>query len=214
MNDAIEDGIKLGQIKQEFIDANDPSLKEDVEKDETAENENSGDEQDEGKEGIIKITLSDLNVVASTSQPPSETQVSQKENSVNEDNEMVLIVKTKNKTDKSEPTNETELKINLDGFPKLATSMDIEIYEGNIETFEELLKDAKTNFINANNSQDKKQFKKDINFYEDELKVAKKELENYLKEYDTEIKVEAYFTKSKNKTRVKQTFTITEKGIN
>jgi phage host-nuclease inhibitor protein Gam len=89
---------------------------------------------------------------------------------------------------------------------------------GNIKTEisekEGELKQKQIDFINETNSNVKKNIKKDIKTLEKAIKDLNNDYDKEISDNGNEIKVEAYFTKDKNKTRVKQTFTISEDGIN
>jgi hypothetical protein len=219
----LKEGIKLGEVKKAFasgkLDELNASFKEDVEKDETAENENSGDEQDEGKEGIIKIDISsektddakiEITVVGGTL--PSQTPVSDKPDSANDKNKLSTKLKSK-KEDKDDELNQEKISYSIKDF-KVASIEKLGNIKTEISEKEGELKQKQIDFINETNSNVKKNIKKDIKTLEKAIKDLNNDYDKEISDNGNEIKVEAYFTKDKNKTRVKQTFTISEDGIN
>jgi hypothetical protein len=214
----IKDGIKLGEVKQAFAEGDERELKKALGINEEDENNNSGDEQDEGKEGLIKVSLSDIEsgnpkINASTPNLPSQTQVDKNGEGANEENEMFLSFKTNSSND-SKKDDVTSLTYNFSDIPNLADQDELKVLNNDITNTEEEIESLQVDFKNTSNSQTKKEIKEEITDQKNALREYKQNLKKYLSEYDTEIKVEAYFTKSKNKTRVKQTFTISKDGIN
>jgi hypothetical protein len=186
--------------------------------------ENSGDDQDEGKEGIIKIELTPTNtnegaktndfvINVTTPKLPSETQVGKKENSVDSENELVVIVRAGSTTKEPVPQNTTKIPVPFSDLPGLIEINNVLTYKKNIETLEGDIVDLQEDFKNSNVPSEKKIIKQKITTKKSEKETEELKLKNELKK-ESKIRVEAYFSKSKNKTRVKQTFTISEDGIN
>jgi hypothetical protein len=216
----LRDGVKLGEVKQSFAEGElDESLKEDVELNQDEENKNSGGDQDEAKEGIIKITLTNeksddaiiiISVVGDTL--PSATPVTDKPDSVNDKNKLATKLKSK-KSDKDDEKDVVKLEYPIKDF-KVVSITKLSDIKTKITTKEGQLKQKQIDFINTNDSSLRKTLKDSIKTLEKEIKDLNNDYEREIRQNGNEIKVEAYFSKSKNKTSVKQTFTVTENGIN
>jgi len=216
----LRDGVKLGEVKQSFAEGElDESLKEDVELNQDEENKNSGGDQDEAKEGIIQITLTNeksddaiiiISVVGDTL--PSATPVTDKPDSVNDKNKLVTKLKSK-KSDKDDEKDVVKLEYPIKDF-KVVSITKLSDIKTKITTKEGQLKQKQIDFINTNDSSLRKTLKDSIKTLEKEIKDLNNDYEREIRQNGNEIKVEAYFSKSKNKTSVKQTFTVTENGIN
>jgi hypothetical protein len=140
---------------------------------------------------------------------PSETNPTDKENSANKNNEMKMIITVGGVTKEVGPENLVEISEPITSFTELADWNKIKEYDNTITNRETELATAKAIFENDKNQNNLKAFKT----AEDYLTTAKQEKELYLKTKVDKIKVEAYFTKNKSKTKVQKDFTVTANGI-
>jgi hypothetical protein len=151
-------------------------------------------------------------IVAKTrgNKKPSETNPTDKENSANVDNQLLMVVKSGSFDKEVGPLNIEKLTLNLSEVKDLADVEKIKTYDNNITTRENELSTAKSNFENDKNPTTRKAVKS----AENNLKFAQQDKELYLKTTSDKIKVVAYFTKNKGKTKVQKDFTVTANGIN
>jgi hypothetical protein len=98
----------------------------------------------------------------------------------------------------------------LSEITNLVTVTGITTYDNNITTRKNELTTAKVNFENDKNPTTQRAVKS----AENNLKFAQQDKELYLKTTSDKIKVVAYFTKNKGKTKVQKDFTVTANGIN
>ena len=159
----------------------------------------------------IEITIVDnvINATTKGNKLPSETNPTDKENSANPLNEMKMIIKVGSQEEDFSENNITISKP-TSLFTKLITSTEIKNLDLKITTAENELTTAKVNFENNKNPTTKTALKT----AEKNLKESKRFKETELKGKETKIKVEAYFTKNKGKTKVQKDFTVTANGIN
>jgi hypothetical protein len=213
----IQDGIKLGQLKEQLIGKNTVqtiygSLKTQDTIDQVKQDEKNTDSEQVESDNPIEIVVEDDKIVAKTREGklPSETNPTDKENSANDKNELEMVVKSGSFKKTVGPKNEILISLPLSELKDLATKEKITDYDNIITTRETELATAKAIFENDKNQNNRKAFKT----AEDLLTTAKQQKEAYLKTKDDKIKVEAYFTKNKGKTKVQKDFTVTANGIN
>ena len=212
----IVDGVKLGELKEKLIGKDKVksiygSLKTQDTIDQVKQNEKTTDTDQVESDNPIEIVVEGDAVVAKTrgNQKPSVTNPTDKENSANPENRLFMVVKS-GSIDKEVGPTDGNLTLSLSELTDTATEDQIKTYDTTITTRENELATAKAIFENDKNQNNRKVLKT----AEDNLKTAKKTKEEYLKTKDDKIKVVAYFTKNKGKTKVQKDFTVTAKGIN
>ena len=212
----IVDGLKLGEIKRQLAGEQDESLKEDVELDQLDENQNTGTDQETNGEGEITISLiNGTSIVAKSKTAPSEYTGGKEGGEGNPENSLVLSVKTKRNggEDQKNEFVKSEEKIELYGNNQTTLNLVTvkQLQDGNtaVTTAQSNLTTAENNFKNNPSTE----LKKIVNEKKKDLKDAERDLATLTKDFASEITAEAYFTKFKNKTKVTQTFTVTENGI-
>ena len=213
----IVDGVKLGELKEKLIGKDKVksiygSLKTQDTIDQVKQNEKTTDTDQVESDNPIEIVVENGVVVAKTrgDKFPSETNPTDKEDSANPENELYMVVKSGSIDKEVGPDNVKKLTLLLSELTDSATVDQIKTYDTTITTRENELATAKAIFENDKNQNNRKALKT----AEDNLKTAKKTKEEYLKTKDDKIKVVAYFTKNKGKTKVQKDFTVTAKGIN
>ena len=213
----IVDGVKLGELKEKLIGKDKVksiygSLKTQDTIDQVKQNEKTTDTDQVESDNPIEIVVENGEVVAKTrgDQLPSETNPTDKEDSANPENQLFMVVKSGSFDKEVGPDNVKKLTLLLSELTDTATEDQIKTYDTTITTRENELATAKAIFENDKNQNNRKALKT----AEDNLKTAKKTKEEYLKTKDDKIKVVAYFTKNKGKTKVQKDFTVTAKGIN
>ena len=212
----IQDGIKLGQLKEQLIGKNTVqtiygSLKTQDTIDQVKQDEKNNDTDQVESDNPIEIVVEGDNIIAKTrgGKLPSETNPTDKEGSANDKNELNLKIKVGSQEEEYIENSATISKPTT-LFTKLVTSTEIASFDNIITTKESELTTAKVNFENDKNQTTKKA----LQDAENNLKFAKQDKEIGLKGKETKIKVVAYFTKNKGKTKVQKDFTVTAKGIN
>jgi hypothetical protein len=212
----IVDGVKLGQLKEKLIGKDKVktiygSLKTQDTINQVKQDEKNATTEQVESDNPIEIVINGTDIVAKTrgGKLPSETNPTDKENSANDKNELEVIIKVGSQKEESKENSATITKP-TSLFTKLATPTEIANLDNNITTKENELTTAKTNFENDKNPTTKKAVKT----AENNLKDAKQYKEIQLKGKETKIKVEAYFSKNKGKTKVQKDFTVTANGIN
>lgn len=213
----IVDGIKLGQLKVDLLGADKVksiygSLKTQQTINQIKEEEQNNNTEQVESDNPIEIIINGDNIVAKTrgGKLPSETNVTDKEDSANDKNELQMVVKVGNIKKEEGPKNDITLTVPISTFSNLADSTIITNYDNQIISAESVVATAKQTFENNKNQTNRKAVKD----AEDKLKTIQQEKEVYLKNHETKIKVEAYFTKNKGKTKVNKDFTVTANGIN
>ena len=213
----IVDGVKLGQLKEKLIGKDKVktiygSLKTQDTIDQVKQNEKSTDTDQVESDNPIEIKIiNGTDIVAKTrgGKLPSETNPTDKENSADAENQLFMVVKSGSEDIEVGPLN-TDLTLPLSQIKDLAKPSEITTYDNTITTRETELATAKAFFENNKNENNRKAVKT----AENNLKYAKESKEAYLKTKDDKIKVVAYFTKNKGKTKVNKDFTVTANGIN
>ncbi len=207
----IVDGLKLGEIKRKLAgESEDESLKDDVELDQNSENENSGNQQDSDAEGEITISVVGSSIVAQSKTSPTVYSGGSKSDI---DNRLFLNVKTKSNIEDSVDSIKAEVglytpKVNLDQL-NLVTVEELKERVDAINTAQTELTTAEDT-LQSNPSVENQNL---VYVAQSNLKNKEKSLNDLKKDKETKIKAEAYFSKFKNKTKVKKTFTVTENGI-
>jgi hypothetical protein len=212
----IVDGVKLGELKEKLIGKDKVktiygSLKTQDTIDQVKQNEKTTDTDQVESDNPIEIAVEKGSVIAKTrgKQKPSVTNPTDKENSANPENRLFMVVKSGSIEKEVGPT-DGDLTLLVSELTDTATVDQIKTYDTTITTRETELAAAKAIFENDKNENNRKALKT----AEDYLKTAKQVKESYLKTKDDKIKVVAYFTKNKGKTKVQKDFTVTAKGIN
>jgi hypothetical protein len=212
----IKDGVKLGQLKERLIGKDTVqtiygSLKTQDTIDQVKQDEKNTSTEQVESDNPIEITINDTEIMSTTrgNKLPSETNPTDKENSANENNEMKMIIKVGGENKEVGPKNDIKISEPLSSFTKLADPNKIKDYDNKITTAENVLTTAKTTF-EANKNQATEKAVKDAEF---QVKNIKSNKDIYLNGVETKIKVEAYFTKNKSKTKVQKDFTVTANGI-
>jgi hypothetical protein len=121
-----------------------------------------------------------------------------------------MIVKSAGSEDIEVGPADDNLKLLLSEITGLANVDEIKTKDNIITNRENELATAKAIFENDKNPTTQKALKS----AENNLKFAQQDKELYLKTKSDKIKVVAYFTKNKGKTKVQKDFTVTAKGIN
>ena len=214
----IVDGVKLGQLKEKLIGKDKVktiygSLKTQDTIDQVKQEEKNSDTDQVESDNPIEIVINGTdNVVAKTrgGKLPSETNPTDKENSANAENQLFMIVKSGSFNKEVGPSTGATITFALSEITNLVTVTGITTYNNNITTRENELTTAKVNFENNKNETTKKA----LQDAEKNLKDTKQLKEAYLKTTNDKIKVVAYFTKNKGKTKVQKDFTVTANGIN
>ena len=213
----IVDGVKLGELKEKLIGKDKVksiygSLKTQDTIDQVKQNEKTTDTDQVESDNPIEITVEKGSVIAKTrgGKKPSETNPTDKENSANLENQLFMVVKSGLIDKEVGPKDEKDLTLPLSELTDTATEDKIKTYDTTITTRENELATAKAIFENDKNQPNRKALKD----AEGNLKDAKRAKEEYLKTKDDKIKVVAYFTKNKGKTKVQKDFTVTANGIN
>ena len=213
----IVDGVKLGQLKEKLIGKDKVktiygSLKTQDTIDQVKQEEKNTNTEQVESDNPIEIVIIGNDIIAKTrgNKKPSETNPTDKENSANIDNELFMVVKSGSFDREVGPLNIEKLTLSLSEITNLVTVTGITTYNNNITTRENELTTAKVNFENNKNETTKKA----LQDAEKNLKDTKQLKEAYLKTPNDKIKVVAYFTKNKGKTKVQKDFTVTANGIN
>ena len=215
------EGLKLSQIKQQLIGQE--TLSEIYDGLKTSETLNqvkqndSEDGEEDGSNGksFIKIELND-NIVSATMNSgvtPSRTEIKEgKEKSVNEKNKLRLNVFVGSKKQEVE-FNEITVKSD-DLFTKFPDLLNPEV----LLSGQTAVDNAQTELTNAENAykanRNSNQLRKNYNTAKNNLETEQQKFNLSKKGKETKIKVEAFLTKNKKKTKVTKTFTVTENGIN
>jgi hypothetical protein len=213
----IQNGIKLGQIKENLIGKDKVktiygNLKTQDTINQVKEDKKNTDTEQVESDNPIEITITKTEIIATTkgNKLPSETNPTDKENSANDKNEMKMIIKVGGVNKEVGPTDLVQISELISTFTKLVKPDEIKDQDQKITTAENELATAKLNFaISKNPTTDKA-----LKVAEKNLKESKRIKETFLKGKETKIKVEAYFTKNKGKTKVQKDFTVTANGIN
>jgi hypothetical protein len=212
----IKNGIKLGQLKENLIGKDKVktiygNLKTQDTINQVKEDKKNTDTDQVESDNPIEIKIEDGNIIAKTKAggKPSVTNPTDKENSANDKNELKLQIKVGSQTEDFSENIETISKP-TSLFTKLVTPDEIKKLDLKITTAENELTTAKLNFEISKNPTTKNALK----VAEKNLKESKRIKETELKGKETKIKVEAYFTKNKGKTKVQKDFTVTANGIN
>ena len=206
------DGLKLGEIKKQLSGELDESLKEDVELNQLSENQNTGTNQETNGEGEITISLQGTSIVAVSKTAPTEYTGGKEDGEGNPDNLLRLEVKTKSEVLNDENGVNSSIGLYDDEYKdklNLATETEIKTKKDAVTTAENNLTTAEDNFKNNPSTS----LEQALKTAEQNLTTAEDNLNEFLKTKETKIKAVAYFTKFKNKTKVTQTFTVTENGI-
>ena len=214
----IQDGVKLGQLKEQLIGKDKVktiygNLKTQDTINQVKQDEKNSDTDQVESDNPIEIVINGTdNVVAKTrgGKLPSETNPTDKENSANAENQLFMIVKSGSFNKEVGPSTGATITFALSEITNLVTVTGITTYDNNITTRENELTTAKVNFENDKNPTTQKAVKS----AENNLKFAQQDKELYLKTTSDKIKVVAYFTKNKGKTKVQKDFTVTANGIN
>ena len=214
----IVDGVKLGQLKEKLIGKDKVktiygSLKTQSTINQVKQDEkNTNTEQVESDNPIEIKIINDKEIVANTrgGKAPSKTNPTDKEDSANAENRLFMIVKSAGSEDIEVGPADDNLKLLLSEITGLANVDEIKTKDNIITNRENELATAKAIFENDKNPTTQKALKS----AENNLKFAQQDKELYLKTKSDKIKVVAYFTKNKGKTKVQKDFTVTAKGIN
>jgi hypothetical protein len=213
----IVDGVKLGQLKEKLIGKDKVktiygSLKTQDTINQVKQEEKNSDTDQVESDNPIEIVIIGNDIIAKTrgNKKPSETNPTDKENSANIDNELFMVVKSGSFDREVGPLNIEKLTLSLSEITNLVTVTGITTYDNNITTRKNELATAKVNFENDKNPTTQKAVKS----AENNLKFAQQDKKLYLKTTSDKIKVVAYFTKNKGKTKVQKDFTVTANGIN
>jgi hypothetical protein len=214
----IEDGVKLGQLKEKLIGKDKVktiygSLKTQDTINQVKQEEKNTDTDQVESDNPIEIVINGTdNVVAKTrgGKLPSETNPTDKENSANAENQLFMIVKSGSFNKEVGPSTGATITFALSEITNLVTVTGITTYDNNITNRKNELATAKVNFENDKNPTTQRAVKS----AENNLKFAQQDKELYLKTTSDKIKVVAYFTKNKGKTKVQKDFTVTANGIN
>ena len=214
----IVDGVKLGQLKEKLIGKDKVktiygSLKTQDTINQVKQEEKNTDTDQVESDNPIEIVINGTdNVVAKTrgGKLPSETNQTDKENSANAENQLFMIVKSGSFNKEVGPSTGATITFALSEITNLVTVTGITTYDNNITNRKNELATAKVNFENDKNPTTQRAVKS----AENNLKFAQQDKELYLKTTSDKIKVVAYFTKNKGKTKVQKDFTVTANGIN
>jgi hypothetical protein len=207
----------LGQLKENLIGKDKVktiygNLKTQDTINQVKEDKKNTDTEQVESDNPIEITITKTEIIATTkgNKKPSETNPTDKENSANDKNEMKMIIKVGGVNKEVGPNNLAKISELISTFTKLVKPDEIKDLDQKITTAENELTTAKVNFENDKNPTTKNALKS----AEKNLKESKRIKETELKGKETKIKVEAYFTKNKGKTKVQKDFTVTANGIN
>ena len=215
------EGLKLSQIKQDLVGQETlseiyDSLKTSETLNQVKQNDNEDGEEDESNgKSFIKIELNG-NVVSATMNSgvtPSRTEIKEgKEKSVNEQNELSLNVFVGNE---KQEIKENEITVKSDDlFTKFPDLLNPEV----LLSGQTAVDNAQTELTNAENAykanRNSNQLRKNYNTAKNNLETEQQKFNLSKKGKETKIKVEAFLTKNKKKTKVTKTFTVTENGIN
>ena len=217
----LQEGLKLGEIKQQLVGQETLSeIYDGLQKSETLnqvkQNDSQDGEEDESNEkSFIKIELND-NVVSATMNSgvtPSKTEIKEgKEKSVNDENKLRLNVFVGNKKQERDFNEITVKSDNL--FTKFPDLLNPEV----LLSGQTAVDNAQTELTNAENAfkanRNSNQLRKNYNTAKNNLETEQQKFNLSKKGKETKIKVEAFLTKNKKKTKVTKTFTVTENGIN
>jgi hypothetical protein len=213
----IKDGVKLGQLKEKLIGKDKVktiygSLKTQDTIDQVKQNEKTTDTDQVESDNPIEIVIINNEIVARTrgNKLPSVTNPTDKENSADALNQLYMVVKSGSEDIEVGPNNIVNLTLPISQIKDLAKPSEITTYDNTITTRETELATAKAIFENNKNEKNRKAVKT----AENNLKFAQQDKESYLKTKKDKIKVVAYFTKNKGKTKVNKDFTVTANGIN
>ena len=211
----IQDGIKLGQLKVDLIGADtvkdiygNLKTQDTLNQTKIAEEDNNTEQPE--PDNPIEIAAIGTDIIAKTrgGSVPSSTQVTDKPNSVDSENKLAMVIKVGSEKFELEGDS-VSLTKSITTISKLVTQSELAQIDNEITTKENELTTAKQNFeLNQNNVN-----KKAVQDAEKDLKDKKQYKEQYLKGKETKIKVEAYLTKNKGKTKVQKDFTVTAEGI-
>ena len=213
----LKDGLKLGELKKELLpEGGVEKLVKDLKEEGTKkqlEDSESGDDADGNGDNVIVIEpknsdLSNISVTIRTrdNKPPSEVVVGKKSNPDNKlaweidveglDNGAETGAKSVTKTIKS---------INTNALDPQALFNENAILE-DLKQQEEI---AKQTFKNDQNTANKQTFDN----AKQNVKEQEEKIKNDFKGKAKKVKVVAFLTENKSKTKVKQTFTITDEGL-
>ncbi len=213
----LKDGVKLSELKkeafgQEGLDnlVNDLKTKGELRQEKNAQN---GDNADGDGKNVIEIiaindTIANPKVTIKTKdgKKPSEIVVNDKSNP---NNKLLYDVKVgeDNQSEELDEDNKTVdiLKVNSN----IINPQVIFDYNAQLLQLEQELEQAKTDFSNNKTQQNKSKY----NDAQENVKQQKNKINEYKKGKTDKVKVVAYLTENKIKTKVTKSFTITENGL-
>ena len=214
----LKDGVKLSELKRDaFEQGGLDKLIEDLKKEGTKDQEKNAQSSDNSEgdgKNVIEIipnnsNLSDLkiDVKIKDGKTPGEVIVGKEANANNSLECEIKIEgedpKPKNTKDSTLPITSTEIST------KLLSPTELKSKQDTLDTLKLDLELAKTDFQNDSNTQNLKK----VNDAKDKVKKQEDDIKQYKKETVDKVKVIAYLTENKTKTKVTKSFTITENGL-
>ena len=217
-NGELKDGIKLGELKKDLLG---PAAVDQLVKDLKAEgtvkqeeDSENGDDANGNGDNVLQIkpdnsNKTDLKVIIETKdkKSPSEIEIDGKTNDKNTINYEVKIGSVKPLANKS---SSSPITVSVNSVnPKALNSKNLEEAINNLKTEEEKLETLKDSF-KQNPTPDNKKL---VDNQKINVKKAGDAVDKIKKESVNKVKVVAFLSENKSKTKVTKTFTITENGL-
>lgn len=212
---SLVEGVKLGELRRELLgDTAVDALVNDLKSEGTVKQEkdsnNEGDDADGNGDDVIDITVSNNEIKISTKNGdlPKDIVIGK---DPNPSNKLGWNIDNITGEDKSSETTENNVSITID-FEKnnLINPAQLKTLEDFQVTLKNELEVAKNNFKTFKTDANKKAYEK----AEKDYKEGEKGLNDYKKGKKDSIKVTAFLTENKSKTKKVKTFTITKDGLN
>jgi hypothetical protein len=213
----LNDGLKLGEIRkellgsQEALDALVKDLKEEGTVKQEKDAEENGDDTDGNGDDVLEIISDGKSIITIKTKDGNEPKdVIVKGSDPNPSNKLGFeFTNIKGKDDK-EGISEKLITIPIDFEDNdLVDPNVLVVLEDNVDDASQELETAKTNFKTFKTEDNKKVYENALKEYN----VFKDILENYKKDKKDTIKVTAFLTENKSKTKKVKTFTITSQGL-
>jgi hypothetical protein len=214
----LKDGIKLGEIRKELLGESAlNALVEDLKSEGTVKQgkdaEENADDADGNGDDVLEISLKNENTIIITTKdnkPPNQVVVNGKTSTLNKLGYKFTNIKSGNKNNTEGETSEStyELTVNYDA-NDLVNPTELGTAESALSSASQTLETAKNNFKTFKTNTYKTAYDKAQKEYDD----AEEELKKVKKGKKDTIKVTAFLTDNKIKTKKVKTFTITSEGL-
>jgi len=212
---SLVEGVKLGELRRELLgsDAAVNALVNDLKSEGTVkqgkDSKKEGDDADGNGDDVIDITVSDdkINISTKNGELPKDIVIGK---DPNPSNKLGWNIDNITGADKKGDISENSISITIDfEANKLVNPFALESLESLVSVASQTLETAKTNFKTFKTQANKIAYEEAEKDYKEKEKV----LNNYKKENKDSIKVTAFLTENKSKTKKVKTFTITKDGL-